>query len=139
MKFSQAKIFSQALWNRIFSFAKISTMGTRVKTRLKDDGKPRHFIRQWRKKRGLTLEQLAGRLEVATSSISQLETGKQGYSQPMLEAIADALQCQPADLLMRDPTLDDAIWSIENQLKTAPPERVTQILAVVETMLRTGT
>lgn len=114
-------------------------MGTRVKTRLKPDGKPRHFIREWRKKRGLTLEQLAGRLEVATSSISQLENGKQGYSQPMLEAIADALGCQPADLLMRDPSREDAIWSIESQLKTASPEKRNAILAVVETMLKTGT
>lgn len=113
-------------------------MGTRVKTRLKADGKPRHFIRQWRKKRGLTLEQLAGRLEVSTSSISQLETGKQGYSQPMLEAIADALGCQPADLLMRDPSKEDAMWSIEGQLKNVDPDRRNQILAVVETMLKTG-
>lgn len=114
-------------------------MGTRVKTRLKEDGKPRHFIRQWRKKRGLTLEQLAGRLDVATSSISQLETGKQGYSQPMLEAIADALQTEPASLLMRDPTHEDAIWSIEERLKKVSDSRkLTEILAVVETMLKTG-
>lgn len=123
---------------RIFLMGENLNMGTRVKTRLKEDGKPRHFIRQWRKKRGLTLEQLAGRLEVATSSISQLETGKQGYSQPMLEALADALQCQPADLLMRDPTNDDAIWSIESQLKSADPKKRIEIIAVVETMLKAG-
>jgi len=113
-------------------------MGTRVKTRLKEDERPRHFIRQWRKKRGLTLEQLAGRLDVATSSISQLERGKQGYSQPMLEAIADALQTEPANLLMRDPTAEDAIWSIEEQLKSIDPRKRIEILAVVQTMLKAG-
>lgn len=113
-------------------------MGTRVRTNFKANDGPRHFIKQWRKHRGLTQEQLATRLEVATSTISQLETGKQGYSQPTLEALADALGCQPADLLMRDPTRESAIWSIEEQLKTASPERRVQILAVVETMLKTG-
>ena len=77
-------------------------MGTRKKTERNTNG-PRHHIRDWRKFRGLTQEQLAGRLGVVTSSVSQLETGKQGYSQPMLEAIADALGCEPADLLNVDP------------------------------------
>ena len=113
-------------------------MGTRVRTNFKPDDGPRHFIRQWRKHRGLTQEQLASRVDVATSTISQLETGKQGYSQPMLEALADALGCQPADLLMRDPLREGAVWSIEQQLKTASPERRIQIIAVVETMLKTG-
>lgn len=114
-------------------------MGTRVKTNFKPDAGPRHFIKQWRKYRGLTQEQLSSRLNVAVSTISQLETGKQGYSQPTLEALADALGCSPADLLVRDPSRQNALWSIEEQLKTASPERRTQILAVVETMLKTGT
>lgn len=114
-------------------------MGTRVKTNFKSADGPRHFIKAWRKFRGLTQEQLASRMDVAVSTISQLETGKQGYSQPTLEALAEAMSCQPADLLMRDPSRDNVIWSIEEQLKKAPPERQSQIIAVVETMLRTGT
>lgn len=84
----------------------------------------------------MTQEALASRLEVAVSTISQLETGKQGYSQPMLEALADALGCQPADLLMRDPTKRDAVWSIEDQLKSASPEKRDEILGVIDVMLR---
>jgi transcriptional regulator with XRE-family HTH domain len=114
-------------------------MGTRVKTNFKAAEGPRHFIKAWRKHRGLTQEQLASRIEAAVSTISQLETGKQGYSQPMLESLAGALDCQPADLLMRDPSRDKAVWSIEEQLKKAPPDRQVQIIAVVETMLKTGT
>jgi transcriptional regulator with XRE-family HTH domain len=114
-------------------------MGTRVKTNFKPSEGPRHFIKAWRKHRELTQEQLASRIDVAVSTISQLETGKQGYSQPMLEALAGALGCQPADLLMRDPSRDKAVWSIEEQLKKAPPDRQVQIIAVVETMLKTGT
>lgn len=113
-------------------------MGTRTKTTTAAGTRPRHFIREWRKHAGLTQEQLANRLEVAVSTISQLETGKQGYSQPTLEAIADALHCQPADLLMRNPLASDAVWSLEDQLKKADPRTRESIIAVMETMLKTG-
>ena len=110
-------------------------MGTRVKSRLKKPRR-RHFIREWRKFRGLNQEQLAERVGVAVSSISQLETGKQGYSQPTLEAIADALGCEPSDLLMRDPTQPEGIWSIWENLD--PPAKI-QAIQILETFKKTGT
>lgn len=79
----------------------------------------RTFIRSWRQHRGLTIEQLAERVGVTHGAISQLERGLVNYTQPMLEAIADALMCEPADLIMRDPTREDAIWSIYDQLEPA--------------------
>ncbi len=108
-------------------------MGTRVKSRLKEPQRRRHFIKEWRKYRGLTQEQLAERIGVAVSTISQLETMKQGYSQPTLEAIADALGCEPADLLMRNPTSDDHMWSILESLD--PPAR-NQIIEIAKTFKR---
>lgn len=102
-------------------------MGTRVKSRLKQPQKRRHFIREWRKHRGLTQPQLAERIGVSTSSISQLETYKQGYSQATLEAIAEALGCEPADLLVRDPSRKEAIWSIWDALEPAAREQVVEI------------
>ena len=102
-------------------------MGTRVKSRLKSPQKRRHFIKEWRKHRGLTQEQLAERIGVAVSTISQIETMKQGYSQPTLEALADALQCEPADLLMRDPSREDALWSIWESLEPAQRNQITEI------------
>lgn len=110
-------------------------MGTRVKSRLKQPQRRRHFIKEWRKHRGLTQDQLADRVGVATSTISQLETGKQGYSQPTLEAIADALQCEPADLLMRNPQTPDAIWTIFEGLD---PPAMNQIIEIAKTFRKTG-
>jgi transcriptional regulator with XRE-family HTH domain len=81
--------------------------------------KPRHFIRSWRKHRGLTLEQLADRVDTTHASLSRIERGLQPYNQYMLEALADALRCEPADLIMRDPLQEDSIWSIWSQV---PPE-----------------
>lgn len=138
--FSQNEIqssenFQSAAMEQLFSMSENRSMGTRVKTNFKPSG-PRHFIRQWRKHRGLTQETLANRLQVAVSTISQLETGKQGYSQPMLEALARELLCEPADLLMRDPTDNSAPWSIHDQLSKAPPERQKEIMDVVTVLLR---
>src|SRR5262245_21332200 len=81
----------------------------------------RTFIRQWRKHRGLTLEQLAERLEMTPSHLSMLERGERGYTQETLEALSEALQTDTASLLMRDPTDPDAIWSVWDQAK--PGER----------------
>lgn len=106
---------------------------------LRPKAKPiRHYVREWRKYRGLTQERLAERTPFTTGAISQLETGRTKYTQDMLEALAEALQCTPADLLMRDPLREGSVWSIEDQLKRATPERRSQIIAVVETLLKTG-
>jgi transcriptional regulator with XRE-family HTH domain len=104
--------------------------------------RPRHrprrrtFIRQWRQHRGLTLEQLAERLDMTASHLSMLERGQRSYTQETLEALADALTTDAASLLMRDPTDQDAIWSIWEQAK--PGER-RQIVEVAKALIRTGT
>src|SRR3954452_9822188 len=96
----------------------------------------RHFIREWRKHRGLTQEQLADRLETTKANISRIENLKQGYTQDFLEACADALSTEASSLLMRDPTDPEGIWSIWEQAK--PGER-RQIVEIAKTLLRTGT
>jgi len=89
---------------------------------------PRHFIKEWRKHRGLTQEQLAERIGIARSYLTKIERGDRRYDQPFLEAAGDALRCEPADLIMRDPTAAESIWSIWEQL--SPTER-TQAVAVI--------
>lgn len=61
------------------------------------------FIRAWRNYRNLTQEQLAERVDATSATISRLENGKQPYSQELLEAIADSLRCEVADLITRPP------------------------------------
>jgi transcriptional regulator with XRE-family HTH domain len=96
----------------------------------------RTFIREWRQSRGLTLQQLANRIGMTHASLSRIERGLQPYSQPLLEALADALQTEPASLLMRNPTDPEGIWSIWDQAK--PGER-RQIVEIARTLIRTGT
>lgn len=94
------------------------------------------FIRQWREVAGLTLERLADRIGSTHATLSRVERGLLPYSQPMLEALADALNTDPASLLIRDPRDPEGIWSIWE--KAAPGER-RMIVDLARTVVRTGT
>lgn len=80
-------------------------------------------IRQWREHRGLTLEQLAERVDLTPSFLSMLESGKRGYRQETLETIAAALHTSVEMLITVDP--DDEIagsaWALWD--KAGPDER----------------
>lgn len=123
----------------MYAFARaLHTMRmARVRPRFKSHRK--NFIREWREYRNLTLVVLAERVGAKIggfthASLSRIERGLQPYSQPVLEAIADALLCEPVDLLVRNPN-DPGIWSIWEQAK--PGER-RQILEIAKTLIRTG-
>lgn len=96
------------------------------------------FFKEWRSYRGLTQEVAADRLQVAQSTLSRIERGLHPFDQDFLEAAAYAYQCEPADLLIRDPLSVDAIWSITDQLRKASPAQRKQVLTVVDAMLKAG-
>ena len=97
----------------------------------------RHFVKQWRKFKRLTQEQLAERIGVTPGAISQLEVGRVSYTQPMLEAIADEFGCKPGDLLNVDPTKEGALWSIWENLDVATRNQVVEIAKTFQA--KTGT
>lgn len=85
-------------------------------------------LKGWRKYRNLTAEALAERAGLTAGYISQLENGGSGYSQEVLETLAEALQVpKPGDLINVDPSKEGAIWSLWENATQA--ERA-QILAV---------
>lgn len=121
----------------------VQTEGMSRKARANPKPKRRKtFIRQWRKVRGLTLLQMADRLkteldlEISDGQLSRIERGDQPYSQDLLEAFAAVLRCDPADLLVRDPSQPEGIWSIWDQLQ--PVERA-QVVEVAKVLRKTGT
>lgn len=89
------------------------------------------YIRQWRLARGLTLEQLADRIGVQASALSYLERGQSAYTQGTLEAVAEALGTDPASLIMRNPTEDDAIWSLWDNATAAEKQQITDVVKVL--------
>lgn len=96
------------------------------------------FLRQWRQHREKTLVQVAEELHVTHGYLSKVERGLQPYNQEMLERLAEIYRCDVVDLLIRDPSAPDNIWSLWERAK--PGER-RQIETVAEALLRgrTGT
>lgn len=68
------------------------------------------YVKQWRKHRDLTQEQLAERVGMSPPAISQLENNKQGFTGESLARLAQALGCSPAALLGADPLRKDSFW-----------------------------
>jgi transcriptional regulator with XRE-family HTH domain len=62
------------------------------------------YLREWRKFRDLSQEELAARAGVKHSTVSRLENGITGWVQDTMEALADALDCSVSELLFMDPT-----------------------------------
>ncbi|SOC24567.1 helix-turn-helix domain-containing protein [Thalassospira xiamenensis] len=57
-------------------------------------------IKERRKARGLTLKQLAELIGASNQQISHLENGRRRLSVEWMHRIAEALECQPSDLLV---------------------------------------
>jgi len=56
--------------------------------------------------RRMTLTELAGRIDITLANLSILKTGKaKAIRFSTLEAICEALECQPGDLLAYDPAV----------------------------------
>lgn len=71
----------------------------------------KHFIKDWRKFRGMTQGGVAAKLDTTKASISRIELGEQPYTQDSLEGLANALNCSVSDLLTRHPKMKPE-WSI---------------------------
>ena len=77
VKITASDFFTRGSWNELRSCEKIPDM-------VEKQHRPT-FIRQWRKHRDLTLEQLSSRLDdMAPSNLSMLERGLRGYTRRRL-------------------------------------------------------
>lgn len=104
----------------------------------------RTYIKEWREKRGLSLRRLADRLEqtpggdllISHTSIGRIEKGQQPYSQPILEAIAEALGVSASMLLEVNPNVDGDVIDITLRLKKASPELRQQAIDIIHALLK---
>lgn len=102
-----------------------------VRTRFKrQKGLP--LLKKWRKYRdNITQERLADRAGISQGMISQLENGDSDFTGGLLDVLADALSCEPADLIMRDPTDPEGIWSIWDRIKPEQRKMAIDMLKVL--------
>lgn len=94
------------------------------------------FLKQWRKYRGLTQVQLAERIGIDQGQLSKIENRKRQYDEEFLALAAEALRCEPVDLLIRDPSDPEGIWSIWDALE---PTQRRQVVEMAKVLKRTGT
>ena len=90
------------------------------------------FIRAWRIDRELSQEQLAEAVDMTTASLSRIENGKQPYTQRTLELLAQALRCEPADLLAKDPN-QRSVADIVDIVEHIPMDKRDQARRILET------
>jgi hypothetical protein len=72
------------------------------------------------------------------AQLGRIERRLQPYNQGLLEALAELYGTEPASLVMRDPTNEDAIWSLWDQAKEADRQETTKYLEF-RVRSRTGT
>lgn len=90
-------------------------MVTRIHDRA--DDRSRHFVREWRSLRGLTLEQVADRIGYNKGSLSAIENFKKPLLEWHIYALAEAFDIEP-NQLFRDPRAP----SIDALMRGAPDD-----------------
>jgi transcriptional regulator with XRE-family HTH domain len=114
------------------------TMVWRVFVRLSPVGQPVHektFLRKWRKKKRLSLRQLAARMEyepgvqlISHAQLQRIETGEQAYTQPILEAAALALGITTSMILDVDPDKEGDVIDLLRYLKGPKRDQAIEFL-----------
>lgn len=102
-----------------------------------DGMKRRTYFKQWRTKAGLTQKQVVDRLAMhedpnmpaTDASLSRIESGKQMYTQRILEALADIYGCEPDEIIGRDPTKEGKVIDMVRHLDE---RRQAQIAAFIQ-------
>lgn len=94
-------------------------------------------IREFRRKRGMTQEELAERIDITPHYLSALERGIYNIKLDMLIKMLNCLDCSAdevfCDVVSRSRPL--AAGRLTEQLEALPAEEQEKILAVVDTMI----
>jgi len=101
-----------------------------------DDDRP-HYLREWRKYRGMTQQALADALETSKSVISDLERGELQLSPKWLRRLSPVLKVQPGYILDHDPNeLPTDIVDIWGKIDERDREQAARVL---RSFVKTGT
>jgi len=88
----------------------------------------KHFFKEWREYRGLTQDQVMGRLGWSQSKLSRLEAGLTPYNQDDLEAAADTYQCIPADLITVNPLKEGDVVDLMRLINDKNRDQAIRVL-----------
>src|SRR5690606_31357243 len=109
-------------------------------TRRMEKKRPPHYLREWRKRAGLTQEQLAAAVNTSKSQISELERYNLQLSPKWLARLAPVLNVQQGHIIDHDPNdLDDESGDIIDIWSRIPERDRKQAARVLRSFTRTGT
>ena len=103
----------------------------------------KHFIKQWREYRGLSLERLANRMEkepggeqlISAMSLSRIERGRQPYSEELMNALSEALACEPWELLSVNPLMDGQVVDLLRFIHDLDRKKAEKALTILQAAL----
>jgi len=97
-----------------------------------------NYLEAWRKRRKMTLEQLAGEIGTSPSVIGYLESGERGLSAKWLRKLAPALGITPGLLLDHHPdAISDDMIDMWIRASNAQKQQLVDMAKVI--LQRTGT
>ena len=99
----------------------------------------KHYLKEWRRKRGFTQEQVVNRLVAlddpnlpsTAASLSRLENGKQPYSERVLEALAFIYSTEPEHLIGRNPFKEGDVFDFVARLDERQRQQVMAFMLAI--------
>lgn len=92
-------------------------------------------IRQMRKDRGLTIQQLADQIGVSAPHLSEIERGKKNLNNHLITRLSTALGVEPAALIAATPIVS-AAPHLRSVLERLSREDLARVEAFAEALLR---
>ncbi len=95
----------------------------------------RTYIREYRRLKGLTLEELAAGIDRTVGFISDLETGKKRYNQTVIEEIAAFLEVPVGSLTDVDPTQSARAENVTGLWRAIPEADRPRVEEIMRTFI----
>lgn len=131
----------------------LASEGLRENMRMAQKPRIGHFLREWRKHRGLSMEAACeaavaivqdrvvaegeetslARIGLSQPNLSRIENGKTPYNQTLLEILAEVYQTDIPSLIMRNPEEPESIWTIYDQLPAMEKPVALRVLRGLKT------
>lgn len=94
------------------------------------------YIREWRKYKKMTQQEVADRLDMQQGTISKIEKREYPINLDFLEKLAFVFGIDVADLLTVNPLKPDAPKLVYSQMRKASTETQKTVMSIVEALLK---
>lgn len=103
----------------------------------------KHYFREWRSFRGLSLSKVQGRMEkepggeplISSMSLSRMERGLQPYAEEVVNALAEVYGCEPYELFSVNPLKQGDVVDLMRYIRSLPAGSAGKAMRVLKTAL----